>query len=250
MQALILAAGYAMRLAELTANFPKALLKLGQRPMTDYILDKLSEIPEIKTVHVVSNHRFAPFFVEWADELAARNAYPGFELRVWDDGTTSNDDRRGAIGDIQYVIEQANLDDDLFVLCGDNYFTFSLADMYNEFARDGHDLVCASHFDDLSLLRGYGVATLDDENRVISMVEKPETPPTDIGVHGIYLYKRETLPLFAQYLADGNPKDAPGNFPSWLYRRKTVKAFLCTGECHDIGTKASYFAIQARFVKR
>src|SRR5207253_2347541 len=117
LQALILGAGYATRLYPLTQTVAKPLLPLAGRPMLDYLLDRIHDSAEIDEVHVVTNHKFAGSFVEWA---ASRGVV------VHDDGTTSEDDRLGAIGDIQFVIDETGLDDDLLVVAGDNLFDYSV----------------------------------------------------------------------------------------------------------------------------
>src|SRR6266705_3402876 len=114
MKALILAAGYATRLRPLTDSIPKQLLPVGGRPMVDWILDGIEET-SADEVHLVTNARFADDFERWAEDK---------DVRIHNDGTTSNEDRLGAIGDIRFV----GLDDDLLVVAGDNLFDYSLAD--------------------------------------------------------------------------------------------------------------------------
>jgi len=96
-KALILAAGYATRLRPLTDSFPKMLLPLAERPMLDYLLDRIREVGEIDEIHLVTNAPFAPNFRDWAPE----------DVTVHDDGTTSNEDRLGAVGDLAFTIERA-----------------------------------------------------------------------------------------------------------------------------------------------
>lgn len=245
MKSLILAAGYATRLYPLTENMPKALLPIGGKPMMDYLVSEIDTLSGMSDVHVVSNHRFMPQFEEWAKGASVR--YPRLTFHVWDDGTTSNDDRLGAVGDIRFVIEKAKLDDDLLIAASDNFFTFPLKDFAADFQRTGRDTLLTAHLDDLETLRKFGVAVLGPDNRVLSLVEKPKDPPSDVGVYALYLYRRDTLPLFKQYLDEGNSKDAPGHFPEWLCTRRDVRAYLFTGECIDIGSPEAYRAVNERF---
>ena len=78
MKALILAAGYATRLRPLTDEIPKMLLPLAERPMLDYLVDRLREVDELDAIHLVTNARFAEAFRDWAPE----------DVTVHDDGTT------------------------------------------------------------------------------------------------------------------------------------------------------------------
>src|ERR1044071_7516759 len=157
MKALILAAGYATRLRPLTENRAKPLLDVGGRPIVDWILDRIEEVDEVDEVHLVTNARFAPDFERWA----------GDRVRVHDDGTTSNDDRLGAIGDIAFVAERAGWEgEDLLVSAGDNLFDFSLA-RYVDFWRekDGSAITVYEH-PVRELVREYSVVELDAADRV------------------------------------------------------------------------------------
>ena len=246
MKALILAAGYATRLYPLTIDRPKALLPIAGRPMLDYLCDAIAGVEGMSQVHLVTNHKFEGHFRAWAE--AAKAQYPGLEFVIWDDGTTSDADKLGAVGDVEYVIERAKLDDDVLVAASDNFFTFPLRHFVDDFRRHGRDTVLAARFrpEEHDLLKRFAVATLDEENRVLDMVEKPQVPLTDIGVYALYLYRRDTLPLFRQYLDSGASPDAPGHFPEWLCRRREVRAYLFEGECVDIGTPQSYKEICER----
>jgi glucose-1-phosphate thymidylyltransferase len=119
-KAIILAGGYATRLQPLTEDLSKCLLPVGGRPMVDWILDSLRAVAEIDDVHLVTNHRFAPDFERWARTREG--------ITVHDDGTTSNEDRLGAMGDVAFTLERAGVDDDVLVVAGDNLFDYALAD--------------------------------------------------------------------------------------------------------------------------
>lgn len=245
MKAIILAAGYATRLYPLTQRVPKALLPIGGKAMLDYLMAEIATLPGLNRAVVVSNHRFIEPFKEWAE--GAKGRYPGLEIEVLDDGTTSNEDRLGAVGDMQFAIERARVDDDCLVCASDNFFTFPLIDFYRDFRAHGCDTLLAARLTDFATLRSFAVATLDENRRVVALTEKPQNPPTDIGVYALYLYRRDTLPLVSAYLREGNLPDAPGHFPEWLHKRREVRAYLFEGECIDIGTPEAYREICARY---
>ena len=245
MKAIILAAGYAMRLYPLTENTPKALLPIGGRVMLDYLMDSIAGIASIDEAVIVSNHRFAAQFAAWAQQAAQR--YANLKLSVLDDGTVCNEDRLGAVGDIAFAIREAAIDDDVLVAASDNFFTFDLNDFVNDFRTHGQNLLLAQPLKSLEELRRFAVAEMDDRRRVISLVEKPENPTTDLGIFALYLYRRDVLPLFGEYLAEGNNPDSPGRFPEWLCTRRETRAYVFEGECVDIGTHESYREICARY---
>jgi glucose-1-phosphate thymidylyltransferase len=225
-KAIVLAAGYATRLRPLTDSIAKQLLPVGGRPMMDWVCDKLAEVTD--DIHVVTNSRFAPDFGRWA---AGRSG-----VTVHDDGTTSNDDRLGAIGDIAFVLERAGVVDDLLVIAGDNLFDFSLAD-YAAFWREKGVASAVAVYDcgDLELASQYGVVEMDDEERVVGFEEKPAEPKSTLAATAAYLYHREHVPLVERYLAEGNPPDQPGRLIGWLWRREPVYAYTFAGEWFDIG---------------
>ena len=146
-------------------------------------------------------------------------------LTIIDDGTVSEETRRGAIGDILYTIEREKIDDDVMIIAGDNYFTYNLTDYYNFFKQKDSDCVCVKAFDNKEMLKQFGIALLDNDSKVIDIEEKPENPKSNNVVYATYIYKRETVPLFKKYIDEGNKPDAPGNFVVWLHTNK--KACLC-----------------------
>jgi glucose-1-phosphate thymidylyltransferase len=240
MKALILAAGYATRLRPLTESIPKQLLPVGGRPMIDWILDKLRE-SDADEIHLVTNARFAADFERWA---------AGKDVIVHDDGTTSNEDRLGAIGDIGFVQERAGLDDDLLVIAGDNLFDYSLAD-YVAFWR-GKDGSCVAVYDvgDRELARQYGIVEVDADDRILDFVEKPSDPPTTLCATATYIYTRAHARLVASYLREGSPPDQPGHYVAWLHRRAPVYAYRFSGGWWDIGDRGQLLEADNRLRRR
>ncbi len=245
MKAIILAAGYATRMYPLTKDRPKALLPIGKKAMLDYLMDEIATIDEIGTVYIVTNSRFSSQFSAWAKKAAGR--YSRLKLDVLDDGTDSNENRLGAVGDIRFVLDNRHVDDDLLVVASDNFFTFPLRRMVDDFHAHGRDTLLGQHIGWVEDLKRFAVATLDARNRVTALVEKPQKPETDVAIYALYLYKRDTVPLIYRYLDEGNAPDAPGHFPEWLYRRQEVGVYLFEGECIDIGTPQAYKEVCERF---
>jgi glucose-1-phosphate thymidylyltransferase len=228
----VLAAGYATRLRPLTDSVPKVLLPLAGRPMIDYLVERIEAIDEIDAVHVVTNARFASDFGAWASQRSGLRP-----LAVWNDGTTSNEDRLGAIGDIRFTIEQAGLEgEDLLVVAGDNLIEYTLAD-FVAFWRGKEDgsAIAVHRVDDPELIKQYGVVELDDTGRIVSLEEKPSEPRSDLAATATYLYRADHAALVPRYLEEGNPPDAPGNFVVWLHTRVPVYAYRFEEDWLDIG---------------
>jgi glucose-1-phosphate thymidylyltransferase len=229
-KAVILAAGYATRLRPLTENFPKPLLPVGGRPMLDWIVERVEEVGEIDGIHVVTNSRYAGDFERWAD---------GRGIHVHDDGTSTNEDRLGAIGDLQFTVERARLQGDhLLVVAGDNLFDYSLARYVDWWHGKGTaSAVAVRRIPERELIKQYGVVTIDDDERITSMVEKPEDPQGDLAATATYIYRREHAPLLQEYLEEGNSPDQPGRFAAWLVERAPIYGYAFEGLWMDIGDR-------------
>jgi glucose-1-phosphate thymidylyltransferase len=234
MKAVVRAAGYATRLRPLTDSIAKPLLPLAGRPMVDYLCDRIDEVGEIERIHVVTNARFASQFAEWAAGRSGR-----IPVAVHDDGTSTNEDRLGAIGDLRFVVEQAGLaGEHLFVVAGDNLFEFSPADYVAFWRAKGRASAIAVHdVGDLELVRQYGVVTVGEGDRVVSVVEKPERPESTLAATAAYLFHADHAALTEQYLAEGNSPDQPGRFVVWLHEREPVYAWRFPGSWLDIGDR-------------
>ncbi len=228
MKAVILAGGYATRLYPLTRDRPKHLLEVDGRPLLELLLERLP-LGELDAVYVVTNAKFADRFREWAE------SYPA-DVIVLDDGTTSEEDRLGAIGDLQLVIESEDLDDDLIVAAGDSIFTERLDD----FARFGRerDAAAIAVYDvgDLEAMKQLSSIGVDADSRLVTFEEKPEQPESTLAGIALYFYPRAIVPLVGEYLAEGNNPDQPGRLIGWLYERTPVYAWRVPGRWFDIGT--------------
>lgn len=235
MQCILLAAGYATRLYPLTKNLPKALLKLGDETIIDMITDKIFEVPEVENVYVVTNARFYGVFCDWAN-----NHLQSGRITVLNDGTTDNSNRLGAIGDLRFVIDSEKIDDEILVMASDNIFGFSLNDFVGAYKEKSADMICAHPIADENDLHSMGVILTDENDKVTDFEEKPQNPKSNLGVPPFYLYKKDTVPLIAEYLDTGNNPDAPGNFIPWLIGRKDVYAYKFDAVRIDIGTPESY----------
>ena len=208
------------------------LLPLAGRPMLDYLIDRIEVIEDVDAVHVVTNAQFARDFERWAGDRSGTS-----RIEVWDDGTTSNEDRLGAIGDLRFTIERAGLQgEELFVVAGDNLIDYRLEDFVTFWREKGEGAGIAVHrVPDPALIMQYGVVELDADDRVVSLEEKPSQPRSDLAATAAYLYAAEHAALIPRYLDEGNPPDAPGNFVVWLHTRAPVYGYRFEGDWLDIG---------------
>jgi glucose-1-phosphate thymidylyltransferase len=243
MKLLILAAGYATRLYPLTLNKAKPLLEVGGKPMIEHVLATTREI-SVEEVFVVTNNKFAADFEVWAKGFMRRDGAP--RVTVLNDRSTSEQDRLGAIADIWFVIESANVRDDLMILGGDNLFDQKL-DGFLKFARQRGATLGVYDVGDLELIKKYASVMLDETNRVVYFEEKPPQPKTTLSAMCLYYYPKEMLPMIQKYLAEGNNPDQPGRLVQWLYTRRPVYGFQIKGRWLDIGGPESYELANRQF---
>jgi glucose-1-phosphate thymidylyltransferase len=236
MNVLVLAAGYATRLYPLTLNKAKPLLEVAGKPMIEWVMDNLAPVPDWETIYIVTNAKFAGDFKAWAD--AYQDRHLRFKFTIINDGSTSDANKLGAIGDINLVLtrEEGVANNDLIVVAGDNLFSEPLTGFVGA-AKDSEATIGVYDVGDLEAIKKYGNVVVDRDGIVTHFEEKPEKPRSTLAAIALYYYARTILPLFRTYLAAGNNPDQPGRFVQWLYTRKPVKAFQITGKWLDIGSK-------------
>lgn len=244
MKALILAAGYATRLYPLTKEYPKPLLKVGERPIIDFILDKLSVLDGVEEVIVVTNNKFISKFREWAAEVK-------FEKRITlvDDLTRNLDDRLGAIGDLDFVISNKRIKDDLLVIGGDNLFDGDMRDFVS-FAEKhrSNPVIGVYKLKNKKEARNYGVIRLDTARKVVDFQEKPEKPSTNLVAMCLYFFPKGKIGLTKEYLdSKDNKRDATGFYIDWLRKKLSVYGFVFSGRWFDIGRHSFYNQAQKSF---
>ncbi len=244
MKLLVLAAGYATRLYPLTLDRPKPLLPVAGRPLLEHLLDKLVGTPGLDEVIVVTNAKFAGHFERWA----AR--YEGPSVSVVNDGTTSDETKLGAIGDLALALRERNVADDVIVVAGDNLFSEPLDGFGRTGAERDAPLLAVYDVGDLELIQKYSAIEVDADGRVTYLEEKPQHPRSTLTGIALYYFPRRTLPLVDSYLAEGNNPDQPGRFLVWLYPRTPVYTWPVPGLWYDIGSKESLAEADRVFASR
>jgi glucose-1-phosphate thymidylyltransferase len=247
MNVLILAAGYATRLYPLTRTKAKPLLDVAGKPMVEWVLDNLAPVPDIETIYVVTNAKFADDFQRWADDYKQRN--PKLQFKIINDGSTDDANKLGAIGDINLVLTRENLGtSDLIVVAGDNLFSEPLTGFVDA-ARGSVATLATYDVGDLDAIKKYASITTDGDGVITDFEEKPAKPKSTLAGIALYYYSREVVAMFATYLVAGNNPDQPGRFVQWLYTRQPVKTFQIRGTWFDIGSKETLEEANEIFAK-
>jgi len=232
MKCIILAAGYATRLKPLTDNTPKHLLPVGGRPLLEYTLESLA--PHVDSFVIVTNNKFYGVFREWAQQLPLE-----VPLQVINDGTSSNEDRLGSIGDMKFALG-GTYDDDVTVVCGDNLAEFDMQRLFDFFDAHRSTAIAAYDVKEMEQAKKLGIIAIDHRNIVTNFVEKPQLPPSTLASTGFYIFPQHAIARIDEYLTAGGDKDKSGSFIEWLYKREPVRAFVFSEGWWDIGTHDQY----------
>ena len=239
----LLAAGYATRMYPLTENFPKPLLEIKGKTILDWMVDDLATSGKIDRYVVISNHKFLGHFAKWVELKRSQ----GFVIDLLDDGSTCNENRLGAVKDIEFAIDSLGLDDDLLVLAGDNVLDFSFNSFVSYFGVKKTTCIMRYRVPGLKGPCKFGVCTIDSSDKVLNMVEKPQVPESEWVVPPFYIYLRSDLGLFKKGIEGGCNTDAPGSFIEWLCKQAEVHAFEMPGQRFDVGSIEGYERIREEY---
>ena len=244
MKNIVIAAGYATRLGELTRNFPKPLLKIGERTILGRMLDDIDRIPDIDEHIIVTNHRFAPICEDWAVEQ-----YYEKPVTIIDDGTETNETRLGAVCDLLFAMKQLQIDDDLLVVAADNLLFFSFQEFVDYAREKGTSCIMCHEQPSIEKLQRTGVIVVDDQMRVLNMEEKPQEPKSHWAVPPFYIYLKKDLDLVRHSVENGCGKDAPGNLAHYMVEHTTMHAWPMSAGRFDIGSLDTYYQAVEKYGK-
>ena len=239
MKNIVIAAGYATRLGELTKNFPKPLLKIGENTILGRMLDDIDQIPEVDEHIIITNHKFAGIFEDWALEQHYEKP-----ITIVDDGTETNETRLGAVCDLLFAMGQLDIDDDLLVVAADNLLFFSFQEFVDFSKQKGTSCIMCHEQPSIEKLQRTGVVELDDQMRVLGMEEKPQVPKSHWAVPPFYIYRSKDLDLVRHSVENGCGKDAPGNLAHYMVEHTTMHAWPMSAGRFDIGSLDTYYEAQ------
>lgn len=244
MKNIVIAAGYATRLGELTRNFPKPLLKIGKSTILGRMLDDIDRINQIDEHIIVTNHKFAPIFEEWKSQQHYTKP-----ITIVDDGTETNETRLGAVCDLLLAMERCHVDDDMLVVAADNLLFFSFQE-FVDFAKEKQTSCIMCHEQpDVEKLQRTGVIVVDEQMRVLNMEEKPREPKSHWAVPPFYVYQKADLELVRHAVENGCGKDAPGNLAHYMVERTVMHAWPMSAGRFDIGSLDTYYEAVEKYGK-
>ena len=244
MKCVVIAAGYATRLGELTKNFPKPLLKIGSSTILGRMLDDIDTIDNITEHVIITNHKFAPIFEQWATEQ-----HYSKKITIIDDGTSTNETRLGAVCDLLFAMQKLSIDDDMLVVAADNLLFFSFQEFVDFAKEKGTSCIMCHEQPSIEKLQRTGVVELDGQNRVLGMEEKPEVPKSHWAVPPFYIYLKKDLELVRHSVENGCGKDAPGNLAHYMVEHAVMHAWPMSAGRFDIGSLDTYYEAIEKYGK-
>jgi len=240
MIAILLSAGYATRMYPLTQNFPKALLPAADKPVIDYLMEQLTTLPGLDEIHLVTNGKYFASFETWQHTWSAGLKRKKINFTIHNDGSSTNANRLGAVADFQFVCERISNPAKMLVAATDIIFRFPLLPIGQQFNESIHHWVLALPENDQTRLKRTGVLEFGENNRVLRVHEKPETPPSARACPALYFLQPSARRRLDEFMGTTNTGDELGHFIDFLCQKETVYAFKLNSSRLDIGNLDDY----------
>jgi glucose-1-phosphate thymidylyltransferase len=262
-KAIILAAGYGTRLQQeldkLKIDNPeqyrkisdsiegkaKPLVLIAGKPLIQYTVENI-ERAGIDQVLVVTNNKYFNDFEEWKKNYSGKS-----QVKILDDGSSTNDDRLGAIGDLCFVLEREKTVEDSLVIAGDNLLKFELEDLIEFYGQKKTSVVVAYKETDKDKIKKSANIVFDQDQRITWFEEKPKSPRSEWICPAIYIYTSDILTLLKKMKFPASMKDLIGNIPMLFYAKKRFHAFVQEEKIRfDLGTTDDFEKADAYFRNR
>jgi glucose-1-phosphate thymidylyltransferase len=226
MKGVILAGGSGTRLHPLTRITNKHLLPIYDRPMVTCAIEALVKAG-ITEIMVVTGGTHAGEFLR----LLGNGHEYGIDRLFY-----AYQERPGGIAEALGLAERFVEGDRVVVMLADNVVERSLRPAAINFGdQDKGARILLSKVEDPSHLRHLGVPELDDEGRVVHIIEKPEDPPSAFGVTGIYFYDATVFDVIPTLEPSGRGELEITDVNNWFVSQKTMQYDVLEGFWGDAG---------------
>jgi len=245
MKAIVLAGGYAKRMWPLTLETPKQLLPIAGKPMIEYVLEELELIEDIDKIYVSTNQKFASKFHEWFNNRENKK-----DIELFIEPTTSEEQKLGSIGALDFLIKEFGIDEETLVIGGDNLFEFKMVDLIRHLEKKNANIIVLDEVENLEEAKQFGVAEVDENHKILSFKEKPEHPKSTLVATACYILTKRGVEEVSKYIEQGGDPDKMGHFIEWLCKNDIVYAFTFDGKWFDIGNIEMYKEADEYFKKK
>lgn len=232
MRVIVPAGGFAKRLQHLGLHMAKPLVKVCDKPIIDYSMEKIMVLNPDEVIITV-NKKFEKDFTEW---LSSRG-YSNTRLRV--EGSTREEEKPGTILSLAMLLDDIE-EDEYLVIAGDNLFSLDLTKFLEFYRIMNAPVVALYDVKSIELVKMYSCVKLAEDKRIVDFVEKPVSPVSTIIATAIYAFPWKSLVRIREYIEEGGHRDSPGYFVSWLCKREPVYGYIFQGYWFDIGTPQTY----------
>lgn len=175
MKALILSGGKGTRLRPLTHTIAKQLVPVAGKPILGYVLDHIKDAG-IKDVNII----ISPETGEEVQNYVKGGQYWGFRVRYIEQ------DKPMGLAHAVSVAKEFLYDDDFIMYLGDNLLNSGVKNAIARFYdKRPEALIFLKEVENPS---SFGVATLDENGKVLNLVEKPENPSSNLALVGVYIF--------------------------------------------------------------
>jgi glucose-1-phosphate thymidylyltransferase len=234
MKGVILAGGTGSRLHPLTRITNKHLLPIYDRPMISYAIEALVKGGVTEMMLVTGGTHAGEFL-----RLLGNGQEFGIDRLFY-----AYQDKPGGIAEALGLAEKFVGGDRSVVLLGDNIFGRSIRHCVEAFRKQEHGArVVLSHETDPEHLRHLGVAQLNGSRRIERIIEKPEQPPSEYAVTGVYFYDDTVWKVLPDLKPSGRGELEITDVNNWYVERGTMEYDVLEGFWGDAGeSMAAYYA--------
>jgi glucose-1-phosphate thymidylyltransferase len=234
MKGVILAGGSGTRLHPLTRITNKHLLPIYDRPMVTYAIEALVTA-EVRELMVVTGGTHAGEFLRLLGN--------GHEWGI-DRLSYAYQERAGGIAEALGLAERFASGEPIVVMLADNVVERSIRHAVENFEAQGHGArILLAREDDPEHLRHLGVPELED-GRVVRIHEKPEEPPSEFAVTGIYFYEPSVFEIIPRLEPSGRGELEITDVNNWFIDRGTMQYDILEGFWGDAGESIdAYYAV-------
>jgi glucose-1-phosphate thymidylyltransferase len=181
LKGIILAGGKGTRLYPATKSISKQILPIYDKPMIYYPLSVLM-LAGIREILIISTARDLPLF----EELLGDGSHLGLELSY------EVQDEPNGLAEAFIVGEEFIEDDSVSLILGDNvFFGQGFSNVLKRSANLKNGAVIFGYY--VNNPESFGVVEFDEEQKVISLKEKPDNPKSNYVVPGLYFYDNSVI---------------------------------------------------------